>query len=136
MRTLTTLTIAAALAVATAGTATAQQVRSDNGTSAFGPMTILKNMQPEPGGVRVSIDGHEVDHLLGATYEEITTVVHPGLNTLTVRWDGPVQRFDFKVAFAPTRNNFKNVLLVQANGQRDGALHQAGSRNYTFTIPN
>jgi hypothetical protein len=136
MRTLTVLTIAAALAAATAGTATAQQAPSENGTSEYGPITILKNMQAEPGGVRVSIDGHEVDHLTQAVYEEITGVVHPGLNTLTVRWDGPIQRFDFKVAFAPTRNNFKNVLLVQSNAQRDGALRQAGSRSYTFTIPN
>jgi hypothetical protein len=92
-------------------------------------------MQSEPDGVRVAIGGHEVDHLTSATYDDITTVVHPGQNTLTLRWNAPLQRVNFKIAYAPTRNNFKNVLVVQDDATRDAALRQPGSRTFTFTIP-
>jgi hypothetical protein len=135
MRTLKVLTIATALAAAAAGSATAQQVPSDTGTDANGPITILKNMQAEPAGVRVSIDGREVDHLEMASYEDITADVHPGQNTMTVQWNGPLPKLNFKIAYAQTRNNFRNVIVVQSNPSRDAALRQAGSRTYTFTIP-
>lgn len=135
MRTIKVLAAAAAIAALAGGPALAQQPRSDNGTNANGPITILKNMQSEPDGVTVRIDGAEVDHLHMVTYDDITGVVHPGQNTLTVLWNGPIQTLNFKIAYAPTRNNFKNVLLVQTDASRDGALRQGGSRTYTFTIP-
>ena len=135
MRTFQVLTAAAAIAALAGGTAAAQQAAGDTGTDANGPITIFKNMQAEPGGLRVDIDGQEVDHLDAVTYDDITSVVHPGQNTLVVRWNGPVQRLNFKVAYAPTRNNFKNVLVVQSDTSRDASLRQAGSRTLTFTIP-
>jgi hypothetical protein len=135
MRTFKVITAAAALAVLASGTAGAQQQKSDTGTDANGPITIFKNMQSEPDGLRVSIDGHEVDHLKMASYDDITTVVHPGSNTLTVTWSGPVQKLNFKVAYAPTRNNFKNVAVVQVDASTDSSLRQAGSKTVTFTIP-
>jgi hypothetical protein len=135
MRTFKVITAAAAIAALAGGTAAAQQQPSDNGTNANGPITIFKNMQAEPDGMRVAIDGHEVDHLKSATYDDITSVVHTGTNTLTVTWNGPIQKLNFKVAYAPTRNNFKNVAVVQANAATDSTLQQAGSRTVTFTIP-
>ena len=135
MRTLKILTIATVLAAAAAGSATAQQVPNDSGTDANGPITILKNMVAEPDGVRVSIDGREVDRLQTATYGDITGDVHKGQNTLTVQWNAPVPKLNFKIAYAPTRNNFRTVIVVQADSSRDAALRQAGSRSYTFTIP-
>jgi hypothetical protein len=135
MRTFKMLMAAAAIAALAGGTATAQQTPGDTGTDANGPITILKNMQAEPGGVRVAIDGQEVDHLDTVTYDDITGVVQKGSNTLTVRWNVPLQKLNFKIAYAPTRNNFKNVLVVQSDASRDAALRQPGSRSYTFTIP-
>ena len=52
-----------------------------------------------------------------------------------MRWNGPLQKLNFKVAFAATRNNFKNVLVVQSDASKDGALRRAGSRTMSFTIP-
>ena len=135
MRTFKVITAAAAIAALAGGTAAAQQTPTDDGTNANGPITIFKNMQAEPAGMRVAIDGHEVDHLLSASYDDITSVVHTGTNTMTVTWSGPVQKLNFKVAYAPTRNNFKNVAVVQANSSSDATLRQAGSRTITFTIP-
>ena len=135
MRTFKVLTAAAALAALAGGTAVAQQPRSDTGTDANGPITILKNMQSEPDGVEVDVDGAQVDDLKMADYADITGVVHRGQNTLTVRWNGPLQKLNFKVAFAATRNNFKNVLVVQSDASKDGALRRAGSRTMSFTIP-
>ncbi len=135
MRTFRILTAAAAIAALGAVPALAQQQPSDTGTNANGPITILKNMQAEPDGVVVRINGHEVDHLHLASYDDITTVVKTGPNTLTVTWSGPVQKFNFKVAYAPTRNNFKNVLVVQSNATNDASLRQSGSKAMTFTIP-
>src|SRR5947209_13289636 len=86
MRTFKVLTAAAALAALAGGTAVAQQPRSDTGTDANGPITILKNMQSEPDGVEVDVDGAQVDDLKMADYADITGVVHRGQNTLTVRW--------------------------------------------------
>lgn len=135
MRTFKVLTAAAAIAALASGTAAAQQQPSDNGTNANGPITIFKNMMPEPDGLVVRIDGREVDHLHMASYDDITTTVRPGANTLTVTWNGPIQKLNFKVAYAPTRNNFKNVLVVQSDSSTDATLRQAGSRTLSFTIP-
>lgn len=136
MRTLKILTAAAAVAALAGGTAFAQQTATDNGTDANGPITILKNMQAEPGGVRVAIDGHQrIENLQTADYSDITGVVHTGTNTVTVTWDVPVQKLYFKIAYAPTRNNFKTVLLVQSDASKDSSLRQAGSRTMSFTIP-
>jgi hypothetical protein len=126
--------VAAALALL-AVPAAAQQTPSDDGTSANGPITILKNAVAQTAPVHVVIDGDEVDDLRAATYDDITGVVHRGGNTLTVRWDGPVQKLDFKISYAATRNNFKDVLVVRADASRDAALRRAGSRTYSFTIP-
>src|SRR6202011_2735676 len=135
MRTFKMLTAAAAIAALAGGTAAAQQTPGDTGTDANGPITILKNMQAEPDGVEVDVDGQQVDDLHMADYDDITGVVHRGQNTLTVRWNGPLQKLNFKIAYAPTRNNFKNVLVVQSNASRDAALRRAGSRTMSFTIP-
>lgn len=136
MRTFKVLTAVTALAALAGGTAGAQQTPSDTGTDANGPITILKNMQAEPAGAaRVDIDGQEVDHLDSVAYDDITGVVQRGANTLTVRWNAPLQKLNFKVAYAPTRNNFKSVLVVQSDSSRDNALRQPGSRTYTFKIP-
>jgi voltage-gated potassium channel Kch len=129
------ITAAAAIAALATGPALAQQSPSDTGTDANGPITILKNMVAEPAGLHVSIDGKEVDHLRTAAYDDITSVVHPGRNTMTVRWDGPVQTMNFKIAYAATRNNFKNVVVVLGDASRDAALRQAGTRTFAFTIP-
>jgi hypothetical protein len=135
MRTLQLLTAAAGIAALTAGPALAQQQPSDTGTNANGPITILKNMQAEPDGVVVRINGSEVDHLHAVTYDDITGVVHPGANTLTVTWNGPVQNLNFKVSYAPTRNNFKDIVVVKQASTNDATLRKAGARAMTFTIP-
>jgi hypothetical protein len=135
MRTLKVLSAAAALAALAGGPALAQQTPSDTGTDANGPITILKNMQAEPDGVVVRVDGAEVDHLRDVTYDDITGIVHPGANTLTVTWSGPLQSLNFKIAYAPTRNNFKDVVVVKADAGRDATLRKAGARALTFTLP-
>lgn len=135
IRILQAAAVAAALALLAAAPVLAQQTPADNGTSANGPITILKNAVAETTPIRVAIDGGEVEHLRDATYSDITGVVHPGRNTLTVRWDGPVQRLDFKISYAATRNNFKDVLIVRSDAKRDATLRTAGSQTYTFTIP-
>ncbi|MBV9438935.1 MAG: hypothetical protein JOZ24_02970 [Candidatus Eremiobacteraeota bacterium] len=135
MRTLKAALAATAMTVSLASAAIAQQTPSDNGTDANGPITILKNMQAEPDGVRVEIDGAHVDNLQTADYDDITGVVHRGQNILTVRWNGPVQRLNFKIAYAATRNNFRNVLVVQSNASNDGSLRRAGGKTFSFTIP-
>ncbi len=135
MRTLKVLAAAAVLAAFAGGPALAQQQPSDNGTNANGPITIFKNMQPEPAGVVVRINGREVDHLRASSYDDITTTVKPGQNTMTVTWNAPVQSFNFKIAYAPTRNNFKNIVVVNADQTKMSSLKQAGSQSWTFTIP-
>jgi hypothetical protein len=135
MRTLKMLTAAAAIAAFAGGTAVAQQAPSDSGTNANGPITILKNMQSEPDGVRIAIDGARVDDLRMADYADITGVVHTGTNTVTISWSAPLQKLNFKIAYAPTRNNFKTVLLVQSDAAKDASLRQPGSRTLSFTIP-
>jgi hypothetical protein len=126
---------AAALALLSALPAAAQQSASDQGTNANGPITIFKNYVVEQTPVTVLIDGKEIDHLDTATYDDITTAVHAGLNSLTVTWQGPLQQLHLKVAFAPTRNNFKNVIEINENAQSAPELRQAGSKTVTFSIP-
>ncbi|HEY5341936.1 MAG TPA: hypothetical protein VIK27_12980 [Candidatus Aquilonibacter sp.] len=128
------ISVAAAVAVLVSGTAAAQQSPSD-GSNASGPIAIFKNMQAEPDGVSLAINGQEIDRLESVTYDDVTSVVHAGTNTLVVTWNGPVQKLNFKVAYAPTRNDFENVAVVQADSSSDAALRQAGSRTVTFTIP-
>ena len=125
MRTFKPLMAALAIAALAGGAASAQQASNDSGTDANGPITILKNMQAEPAGVEVDVNGEQVDDLRAASYDDITTSVHRGSNTLLVRWSGPIARLDFKIAYAATRNNFKNVAVVQANASRDAALRRA-----------
>jgi hypothetical protein len=132
MRTFSILLLAAALGTAGAP-ALAQQ--PPDGTDANSPITILKNMQPEPGGIIVRINGSEIDNLRTAAYDDITGVVKPGTNTLTVTWKHPVQRLNFKIAYAPTRNNFRNVLVVNMDSATDASLHQPGAKGLAFTIP-
>lgn len=134
MQRTTTLAAAAAL-LALAAPAAAQQVVNDNGTDANGPITIFKNYVAEPRPVRVVIDGQEVDDLTQISYADITAGVHRGPNTMTVVWNGPVQQLHVKVAFAPSRNAFKNVAEINANAQRDPSLRAAGSKTISFTIP-
>ena len=135
MRTFKVLTAAAAIAVLAGGAASAQQATSDNGTDANGPITILKNMQAEPDGVEVDVNGGQIDDLHATAYDDITTSVHRGANTLLVKWSGPITKLNFAIAYAPKRNAFKNVAVVQANASKDAALRKAGSRTLTFTIP-
>ncbi|HTW83230.1 MAG TPA: hypothetical protein VMD91_04055 [Candidatus Sulfotelmatobacter sp.] len=134
MRSTHALILTAAL-TALATPAFAQQQASDNGTSANGPITIFKNMLPEDPGVTVRIDGREIDHLHMAAYDDVTTTVKPGANTLTISWNHPVKALNFKVAYAPTRNNFKNILVVNVSSSQDPALNQAGSKTMSFNIP-
>ncbi len=135
MRTFKALTAAAALAALAGGTAAAQQQVTPNGTNANGPITIFKNMQAEPDGIVVRINGKEVDRLHMASYDDITGVVKPGTNTMTVTWNAPVQSFNFKIAYAPTRNNFKNIVVVNENASNTASLTKAGAQTWTFTIP-
>ena len=135
MRTFKVITAAAAIAALAGGTAAAQQQPSDNGTNANGPITIIKNMLPEDPGVTVRVDGHEIDHLTQAAYDDITTTVKPGTNTLTITWSHPVSALNFEIAFEPTRNNYRKVLTVNTTSAKDSSLGQAGSKRYTFTVP-
>jgi hypothetical protein len=134
MRNFNALIVATALA-ALGSPALAQQQSSPDGTNANGPITIFKNMAPEPGGITVRIDGREIDHLRQAAYDDVTTTVKPGSNTLTVTWNHPIQRLDFEVAFAPTRNAYRRVLSVNVESAKDHSLNEPGSKTLTFTIP-
>jgi hypothetical protein len=135
MRTFKMLTAAAAIAALSGGAAFAQQAPSETGTDANGPITILKNMQAEPDGVEVDVNGAQVDDLHAAGYDDITTGVHRGTNTLLVKWSGPITKLSFTVAYAAKRNAFKNVAVVQADASKDAGLRKGGSRTVTFTIP-
>lgn len=135
MRTLRVLAATAAIAALASGTSAAQQVAGENGTDANGPITILKNLVAEPAGVRVTVDGQSIDDLSAVAYDDITTIVHKGPNTLTVSWNGPVPRLNFTVAYAATRNAFKNVAVIQGDSAKDASLRRAGSRTISFTIP-
>lgn len=135
MRILKVIGIAAIVAVLSIARAVAQQETSPNNDDANAPVVILENRQAEPEGVSVSINGEEIDRLESATYDDVSTSVHSGTNTLVVSWKGPVTRLNFKVAYAPRRNAFKNVVVVQADSSSDATLREAGSRTITFNIP-
>jgi PhoPQ-activated pathogenicity-related protein len=135
MRSFHALILTAAFAATHAAPALAQQHASDNGTNANGPITIIKNMLPEDPGVTVRVNGHEIDHLTQAAYDDITTTVKPGVNTLTITWSHPVQALNFEIASEPTRNNYKKVLTVNTTSTKDSALSQPGSKSFTFTAP-
>jgi uncharacterized membrane protein len=92
-------------------------------------------MQAEPDGVEVDVNGEQIDDLHAAGYDDITTTVHKGANTLLVKWSGPITKLNFTVAYAAKRNAFKNVAVIQANSSKDAALRKSGSRTITFTIP-
>jgi hypothetical protein len=70
-----------------------------------------------------------------ATYDDITTTVHPGQNTMVIAWNAPVQQIHVKVAYAPTRNNFKNIVEYNASVSTNKSLNNPGSKTLTFTIP-
>jgi len=116
--------VAAALTLLVATTATANA-----------SMTVLTNAVAETTQVVVVIDGGHVERLLLEGYGDITDAVHPGRNTATVRWYGPIRRIDFKITYSANPNNSKDVLVVRADAAHDAALRRAGSRTYTFTIP-
>jgi len=130
----TALGVAAAVA-ALALPAFAQQTPGPDGTNADGPLTLLYNYVAETTPMRVMVNGHSVDHLKTAAYDDITTSVHSGTNTMTITWSGPVDRIHVKIAYAPTRNNFKNVVEYTDSAAKDGSLKAAGSKVMTFTIP-
>jgi hypothetical protein len=130
----TALGVAAAVA-ALAVPAFAQQTPGPDGTNANGPITLLYNYVAETTPMRVMVNGHSVDHLKTAAYDDITTSVHTGSNTMTIRWDGPVDQIHVKISYAPTRNNFKNVVEYTASAAKDGSLKGSGSKVVTFTIP-
>src|SRR5579875_3092227 len=135
MRTLKVLAAAGTIAVLAGGTALAQQQTTPQGTNANGPITIFKNMMAEPDGSVVRINGKEVDHLKNVGYDDITGTIKPGPNTMTITWNAPVQQLNFKIAYEPTRNNFRNIVVVNENQSNTAALKQAGSQSWTFTIP-
>ena len=135
MKRFATLAATAALLTAAALPGVAQQQPSDTGTNANGPITIIKNYVAEGPGITVRVDGKSVEHLRDATYADITTSVHAGQNTLTVTWNAAVQQLHFKISYAATRNNFKDVAVVNASASQDASLRAAGSKTVSFTIP-
>jgi hypothetical protein len=126
----------AALGCGLALPAAAQQRVGPDGTDANGPITIFNNYVAETTPIRVTVNGHSIEHLKTVAYDDITTSVHRGSNTMTITWSGPVSQIHVKISYAATRNNFKNVVVYAANAQSDGSLKQAGSKLVTFTIPN
>lgn len=126
---------AAMLALGLSVPALAQQKVGPDGTNANGPITILKNYVVETTPMVVTINGKRIDHLTMATYDDITTTVHPGQNTMTIVWNAAVQQIHLKIAFAPTRNNFKDVVEFNADAASNKSLTNAGSKTMTFTIP-
>lgn len=95
--------------------------------------TILSNAVTEPASVRVSINGGKTEPLGMIGYGDVT--VHPGRNTLTVRWDSPIKRLDFRITSSTSPNDVRDVLIVRADAAHDATLRRAGSRTYAFTIP-
>jgi hypothetical protein len=135
MRTFQALILIAALAATAAPRPLRNNKLPTTAQTRTAPITIFKNMLTEDRGVSVRIDGHEIDHLRQAAYDDITTTVKPGRNTLTVSWNHPISALNFKIAFAPTRNNFKNVLVVNTTSAKDASLNQPGSRTLAVNIP-
>jgi hypothetical protein len=54
---------------------------------------------------------------------------------MTVTWTVPVQQFNFKIAYEPTRNNFRNIVVVNETAAANPKLQQSGIQTWTFTIP-
>jgi hypothetical protein len=135
MRSYHALILTAALAATATAPALAQQRATDNGTNANGPITIIKNMLAEDPGVTVRVDGRVIAHLDQADYTDITQTVKAGVNTLTLTWSRPVQQLNFEIAFEPTRNNYRKVLVVNTSSAKDSSFGQPGSKSYTFRIP-
>jgi hypothetical protein len=104
------------------------------GSSARGS-TILTNAVTETTQVAVVVNGGHVEYLRLVGYGDISYAVHPGRNTATVRWSGPVRRIDFQIRYSTSPDNSRDILVVRADATRDAALRRAGSRTYTFTIP-
>ena len=119
---LSNLLVAAVVATSSAGTALAQQLPSGNGRDFNGPIAILKNIAGEPDGVTVYLNGTAIDHLRAAGYSDITGVVHGGSNKLTVSWARSLRQLNFSVSYAPTRNNFKKLLVVNADADHNPGL--------------
>lgn len=94
---------------------------------------IISNEVTETTPVLISINGGKAEHegLIGIG--DVT--VHPGRNTLTVRWAGPVKRIAFQITVPTTPDHAKDVLVVRLDATRDATLRRAGSRTYTFTVP-
>jgi hypothetical protein len=126
---------AAMLGLGLSAPALAQQTPGPDGTNANGPITIFKNYVVETAPMVVTINGKHIDHLTMATYDDITTTVHPGQNTMVIAWNAPVQQIHVKVAYAPTRNNFKNIVEYNASVSTNKSLNNPGSKTLTFTIP-
>jgi hypothetical protein len=126
---------AALLAFGLAVPAFGQQTTSPNGTNANGPITILKNYVVETAPMVVTINGKHIDHLTMVAESDITTTVHTGQNTMVIAWNAPVQQIHVKISYAPTRNNFKNIVEFNANAATNKALTNPGSKTMTFTIP-
>jgi hypothetical protein len=125
----------AVVATLSAVTAIAQQQPSGSGLASNGPITILKNITSEPDGVTVYLNGRAIDHLRAAGYVDITGAVHDGSNKLTVSWARSLRQLNFKVSYAPTRNNFKNLLVVNSDADHNPGLRQAGSQTFIFAVP-
>lgn len=97
-------------------------------------MTIMSNEVTETTPVLVSINGGKAEHTGLIGYGDVTGV-HPGRNTLIVRWAGPVKRIAFRITSSTSPSNVKDVLVVRLDAAHDTRLRRAGSRTYTFTIP-
>jgi len=95
--------------------------------------TILSNAVTEPPSVQLSINGGKSEPVGLIGYGDVT--VRPGRNTLTVRWETPIKRLDFRITSSTSPSNVKDVLIVRADAAHDARLRRAGSRTYTFTIP-
>jgi hypothetical protein len=105
-----------------------------HGASADTPRAVITNAVTETTPVRVTINGGAVQYLRLIGYDDVVGL-HPRRNTLVVRWDGPVARLDFKITYATSPNNVKDVLVVPTDAVPDASLRRAGSRTYTFKIP-
>jgi hypothetical protein len=103
------------------------------GAPALAQGPIMSTEVTETTPVLVSINGGKAEHTGLIGIGDVT--VHPGRNTLTVRWAGPVKRIAFRITTPTTPNHAKDVLVVRLDATRDATLRRAGSRTYTFTVP-
>jgi hypothetical protein len=87
-------------------------VSSSAGGTATGPFSTVRhaaitNAVTETTRVRVTINGGPVQYLRLVGYDGVVGL-HPGRNTLIVRWDGPVKRLDFKITYSTSPDNAKD----------------------------